>query len=240
MSSQPSIEPVPASLLTPPSKGVKPPVNSNLQELPFKELSWENFEKLCLRLARLETDVEHCQCYGVQGDEQDGIDLYARQRTASTYRVYQCKNEKYFGPKKIEDAVTEFLDGDWVTKADTLVLCTRESLASVARANELERQAKKLKSRGITLLAWDSDELSLKLKARPQIVHDFFSRGWVEIFCGIEVAASLAIDWMLMKSSLSAYNLVNFIDTYSTIMILASSLTISSNCGTPEFGGQCL
>jgi hypothetical protein len=66
--------------MTPPSKGVKPPVNSNLQELPFNELTWENFEKLCVRLARLEGNVEHCQRYGVQGDEQGGIDLYARQK----------------------------------------------------------------------------------------------------------------------------------------------------------------
>jgi energy-coupling factor transporter ATP-binding protein EcfA2 len=188
MSSQSSIEPIPASLLTPPSAGVKPPVVSNLQELPFKELSWENFEKLCVRLARLEGNVEHCQRYGVQGDEQSGIDLYARQKS-STYRVYQCKNEKNFGPKKIEEAVTKFLDGDWVTKTDTLVLCTRESLASVLRADELEKQANKLRNLGITLLAWDSIELSLKLKTLPQIVHDFFSRAWVEVFCGIEVAA---------------------------------------------------
>lgn len=191
MSSQLSKEPVPANLMTPPSKGVKPPVNSNLQELPFNELTWENFEKLCVRLARLEGNVEHCQRYGVQGDDQDGIDLYARQRTVSTYRVYQCKNEKHFGPKKIEAAVTKFLDGDWVTKADTLVLCTRESLAPVVRANELEKQAKKLRNRGITLLAWDSIELSLKLKALPHIVHDFFSRAWVEVFCGGAAAATL-------------------------------------------------
>jgi energy-coupling factor transporter ATP-binding protein EcfA2 len=191
MPSQSSIEPVPASLMTPPSRGVKPPVNSNLQELPFNELTWENFEKLCLRLARLEGNVEHCQRIGVQGDEQDGIDLYARQRTGSIYRVYQCKNEKNFGPKKIEDAVTEFLEGDWLTKTDTFVLCTRESLAPVARAKELESQAKKLRSHGITLIPWDRDELSLKLKGLPAIVHDFFSRAWVELFCGREAAAKL-------------------------------------------------
>jgi energy-coupling factor transporter ATP-binding protein EcfA2 len=176
--------------MTPPSKGVRPPVSSNLQELPFEELTWENFEKLCVRLARLEGNVEHCQRYGVQGDEQEGIDLYARQKS-STYRVYQCKNEKGFGPKKIEEAVTEFLEGDWLTKTDTFVLCTRESLAPVARAKELEKQATKLKSQGITLIPWDRAELSLKLKGLPDIVHDFFSREWVEQFCGDEAAAKL-------------------------------------------------
>jgi adenylate kinase family enzyme len=185
------MEPIPASLMTPPTSGVKPPVSSNLQELPFNELTWENFEKLCLRLARLEGDVEHCQRYGVQGDEQAGIDLYARQKTTSTYRVYQCKNEKNFGPKKIEDAITEFLDGDWLTKADTFVLCTRETLAPVGRAKELEKQAEKLRSHGVSLIPWDREELSVKLKGLPEIVHDFFSRAWVEMFCGREAAAKL-------------------------------------------------
>lgn len=177
--------------MTPPSSGVKPPVSSNLQELPFNELTWENFEKLCLRLARLEADVEHCQRYGVQGDEQEGIDLYARQKTVSTYRVYQCKNEKNFGPKKIKDAVKKFLEGDWLTKADTLVLCTRESLGPTARANEFEKQAQILKTHRVTLIPWDREQLSFKLKDRPEIVNDFFSRAWVEMFCGHEAAAKL-------------------------------------------------
>jgi hypothetical protein len=177
--------------MTPPSSGVNPPVSSNLQELPFNELTWENFEKLCLRLVRLEADVEHCQRYGVQGDEQEGIDLYARQKTVSTYRVYQCKNEKNFGPKKIKDAVTKFLEGDWLTKTDTLVLCTRESLGPTARANEFEKQAQMLKSHGVTLIPWDREQLSFKLKDLPQIVNDFFSRAWVEMFCGHEAAAKL-------------------------------------------------
>lgn len=178
--------------MTPPSTGVKPPVHSNLQELPFKELSWENFEKLCLRLARLETDVEHCRRYGVKGDTQDGIDLYARHRTSASYVVYQCKNEKQFGATKIENAVTEFLGGEWAKKGNTFVLCTRESLAPTGRAKELEKQSKKLKGNGISLIAWDSDELSLKLKALPELVHDFFSREWVEMFCGREAAAKLS------------------------------------------------
>ena len=101
------------------------------------------------------------------------------------------QERKGFGPKKIEDAVTEFLEGDWLTKTDTFVLCTRESLAPVARAKELEKQATKLKSQGITLIPWDRAELSLKLKGLPDIVHDFFSREWVEQFCGDEAAEKL-------------------------------------------------
>lgn len=196
--------------MTPPSAGLKPPVNSNLQELPFKDVTWENFEKLCLRLARLETDVEHCQRYGVKGDDQDGIDLYARQRTSPNYVVYQCKNEKQFGATKIENAVSEFLEGAWAKNGNTFVLCTRESLAPIARAKELEKQAMRLNGRGITLIPWDSDELSIKLKTLPEIVNDFFGREWMKGFCGPEAAAKLgtrldADEVVNLRGELSAF-----------------------------------
>ena len=103
---------VPAWLETPPLTSVKPPVVTRAQELPFDELAWEAFEKLCLRLAKLESSIQHCQLYGTRGQGQKGIDLYARQKHTGVYSVYQCKREKNFGPGKIEDAVDKFLAGD--------------------------------------------------------------------------------------------------------------------------------
>jgi hypothetical protein len=52
-----------------------PPATALLQELPFDQLSWENFERLCLRLARTSADVEDCRLYGTAGQSQGGIDL---------------------------------------------------------------------------------------------------------------------------------------------------------------------
>jgi len=40
---------IPAWLETPPDIEAKPPVVSLAQDLPFGDLSWKNFEKLCLR-----------------------------------------------------------------------------------------------------------------------------------------------------------------------------------------------
>src|SRR4051812_49420796 len=101
----------PTWMQTPPSSRVAPPVATRPQELPFGSLSWEDFERLCLRLASREGRVDHCQLYGVRGQEQGGIDLYARPRLAAKYRVYQCKREKTFGPAKINAAVEKFLGG---------------------------------------------------------------------------------------------------------------------------------
>jgi len=177
---------IPDFLESPPCSQVNPPVITRKQELPFLELHWEDFEKLCLRLARLEANIEHCQLYGTRGQTQEGIDLYARVKGEEKYRVYQCKREKSFGPTKIEAAVSKFLEGTWANKTNTFILCTIENLVSNDRANELEIQANRLKEKAINFLSWGSDELSAKLKEQPQIVVDFFGREWAIALCGQE------------------------------------------------------
>jgi hypothetical protein len=184
-------EPIPSWLNTPPTSEVDPPVVTRKQELPFGELSWEDFEKLCLRLIRTDGTVEHCQIYGVQGQAQEGIDIFARKKLNPKYSVYQCKLQKDFEPAKIRAAVAKFLEGNWVDRTDTFVLCTMESLRLTHRAEAIEEQNTVLKQRGITLLPWDSDELNARLKGRPEIVDDFFDRQWVNAFCGQEVAEAL-------------------------------------------------
>ena len=82
---------LPSYLHCPPRSRCSPPVQTRAQELPFGELAWEDFERLCLRLARLEADVVHCQLYGTPGQKQEGIDLFAATRTSRKYRAYQCK-----------------------------------------------------------------------------------------------------------------------------------------------------
>ncbi|MEK8019388.1 MAG: ATP-binding protein [Candidatus Parabeggiatoa sp.] len=177
---------IPDFLESPPCSQVNPPVITRKQELPFLDLQWEDFEKLCLRLARLEANIEHCQFYGTRGQNQEGIDLYARVKGEEKYRVYQCKREKSFGPAKIKEAVSKFLQGAWANKTDTFILCTIENLVSNERSKELEIQATRLKEKGINFLSWGSDELSAKLKDHPKIVDDFFGRDWAIAFCGQE------------------------------------------------------
>ncbi|AFZ27223.1 putative NTPase (NACHT family) [Cylindrospermum stagnale PCC 7417] len=182
---------IPSWLETPPLGETSPPVETRQQELPFGELTWENFEKLCLRLARLEANVESCYLYGERGDNQQGIDIFARKQLSAIYTVYQCKREKEFGPAKIKSAILKFLEGNWVNKTNTFVLCTQESLRSQVRTDEFETQETLLREQGITLLRWDSDELSEKLKKKPKLVDDFFGRAWVAKFCGEEQAENL-------------------------------------------------
>ena len=157
--------------------------------MPFGELAWEDFEKLCLRLIWKDAHVEFCQLYGVQGDVQLGIDIFARRSSDVSYSVYQCKREKDFGPAKIKAAIEKFEKGEWKSKSNTIVLCTQESLQSKSRSDEVLSHQERLKLEGITLLPWDSTQLSIKLKDCPDLVYDFFGTNWLEQFCGKEVAA---------------------------------------------------
>jgi hypothetical protein len=178
--------PIPSWLETPPSSNISPPVDTKKQELPFHELSWEDFEKLCLRIVKKEEKIDHCQIYGERGQNQEGIDLYARQKQSDKFSVYQCKRQKDFGPAKIEAAVKKFVEGEWVKKTETIVLCTMESLSRKERADKLEEQNKVLNKKGIKLIPWDCNHLSIKLKKLPEIVFDFFGMAWVQSFCGNE------------------------------------------------------
>ena len=195
---------IPPQLQTQINSSIEPPVETRLQELPFDKLTWENFEKLCLRLVQSEADIKgYCQLYGERGDEQAGIDLYARKHLEEKYTVYQCKRVKDFGAAKIISAVDKFLEGDWVDKSKTFVLCTSESLVLKQRADAVEEQRKKLLQKQIELIIWDRPQLSSKLKELPQLVSDFFGDAWTKAFCGqsikplnTQVITDQYLDWM--------------------------------------------
>ena len=94
------LSPVPARLYTPAlpqQEPIDPPVNTREQLLPFQGLTWQNFERLCLRLARTRGEAQYADdhvdpdhdagrfsvstalaqgaLYGTSGPDQQGIDL---------------------------------------------------------------------------------------------------------------------------------------------------------------------
>jgi energy-coupling factor transporter ATP-binding protein EcfA2 len=170
---------------------VSAPVQTRVQRLPFRELQWQDFERLCLRLARRDTDPEDCRFYGTQGDDQQGIDLLGRVRGSDERYVYQCKREKKFGPANIRAAVDRFLTGRWRAEATSLYLCTSDDLRNRQRIDEIDTQRTSLKQQGIRFVAWDAEELDEQLRAHPDLIDDFFGRAWVRAFLGNEAADRL-------------------------------------------------
>ena len=163
---------------------------TRIQELPFGELTWENFERLCYRIASLDTDVEECRRYGRLGQAQQGIDIYAR-RSDGRYDVWQCKRYSTVSSADLRRSVDRFLHRSWVEKAECLTLAVSTSLQDTTLQEAVEAQAARLSERGIRFQVLDREKLSGKLKELPSLVDDFFGRAWVESFCGREVVSIL-------------------------------------------------
>ena len=178
-----SVSGVPSYLESPPTESTAPPVVTLNPVLPCELLTWPNFERLCLRIVRLDSEVEHSQLYGVGGQSQEGIDLYARGFDGS-YAVHQCKRIQDIGPADIRKAVDNFLKGTWADRAKRFVLCTSQSVTPKGLAEERENQTQLLKAKGVEFTVWDREEISGQLRDQPRLVFDFFGKAWVEAFLG--------------------------------------------------------
>ena len=182
---------IPSDLLVRPSVTVpRTPVVTRTQELPFADLTWENFERLCYQVASLEADVEDCQRYGRSGQAQQGIDIYAR-RSGGRYDVWQCKRYSVVSPSNVRNSVDRFLCGSWVTRAECLTLAVAASLQDTTLQESIEAEGNRLSERGISFHVLDQGKLSERLKHLPVLVDDFFGRAWVVAFCGEEAASAL-------------------------------------------------
>jgi hypothetical protein len=158
--------------VTPSPVGIKPPVQPRLQDLPFNELSWEHFESICAALVEAQPVGVDCHLYGVQGDDQQGIDIVATQRGVRGNEVwaYQCKRYKEYTPGRLREAIANM-----VYAADYYVL-----MLSILATAAL-RQVADAKP---NVFLWDAKDIARKLKNYPAIVEDFFGAAWREAFCG--------------------------------------------------------
>jgi len=186
------LRPVPSELLAPPTAFETPPAETRLQELPIHGLTWPNFEKLCVRLASLTGQPEHCQQYGTPGQSQEGIDIYSRVGGPRPFHVYQCKRYQTMTAGNIRDAVDKFVDGTFFRdRSSHLVLCTTVATERTQLADEIEKQAARLDKLDVVFKAWGRAQLSTLLKNHPALVDDFFGRPWVVAFCGEGAASTL-------------------------------------------------
>ena len=176
----------------PPESYVPIPANTRTQILPLKELPWDSFQRLCARLAQRCGDVERCQEYGLQGQNQEGIDIYVRRSESSRYLVWQCKRYQTVRPSLIEKAVSKFLAGSWVSKTDEFVLALTVSTEEANLVEVIEAQADRLRAHNIKFLPLGITQISERLKGHPDLVDDFFGRDWVREFCGKEAADQLS------------------------------------------------
>jgi hypothetical protein len=188
---------LPPELLTEPS-GVQlsPPVATAAQTLPIWELSWEDFEKLCLRLARLGGPFGRSRRYGDPGQAQYGIDFYTT-LPSGRYVTYQCKRKQTATTSGIKAAVDEFLKHKrWSDVSDKFVLCTSARAVRSELGDAIEAQSKRLSKRtpAIEFEVWDAEELSVLLKDHEKLTRDFFGPVWTAAFFGKTLASDQWVD----------------------------------------------
>lgn len=170
-------------LYTPSQTIVDPPIDTTIQELPFEKLLWEDFEKLCLAVVQIDFSINDCEIYGIKGQAQEGIDIFARQPNGR-YSSYQCKRYQEFNLSDIKKAVQCFKGKDFYNKSDSLYLCTSCEWNKNQIQDTFEELKTELQKENITLVKWDKIQLSRLLKDKPQIVFDFFGLEWVKKFNG--------------------------------------------------------
>lgn len=192
---------LPRYLWTPPDQRVDPPIETKQILLPVSQLSWQNAERLFLRLlARIER-VHAANMFGVAGQAQDGIDIYARIHSAVSpdrsdaarpFVVLQSKRVLNLTPGEIGTAVDAFIQGDWAERSKRFYYATSHSLQPTQLDDAVRAAEQRLGERGIEFVPWGIDRLSDLLRSEPDIIDDFFGRVWVRVVCGTDVAQNLA------------------------------------------------
>jgi hypothetical protein len=174
----------------PDGKEPKPPVQTRVGLLPFRELTWQNFERLCLRVSELEAKVEATWSYGKSGHAQHGIDVLVRMPDGA-FHVWQSKRYQSISTTAIKQAVDLFLGRKWGQKASRFVLAVACNFESPAVVEAVEEARTLLQSKGITFEALDGFKLTGRLKSEPELIDDFFGRPWAQAVCSPEALTRL-------------------------------------------------
>lgn len=202
-------------LFTPVQSVVNPPIVTNSQEIPIEKLSWEDFEKLCLALVQLDFKISDCEIYGIKGQSQHGIDIFAKQ-TNGKYSAYQCKRYQDYEISNLEDAIKYFEQHKFKDLSDKFVICTTCEWNKTQLQDFFEKEKTRFKKKNIILEKWDKIQLSRKLKKHPQIVYDFFGLAWVKAFNGEQALKSLSKCKKLDANQIVKYR-AELYSFYSTI-----------------------
>lgn len=133
--------------------------------LPFERLSPQDFERLCLWLAKRE-QYEQVELIGPSGNDR-GLDLLAWK---NGIRVgFQCKRRKVFGPSAAKAAVEAVIRSrPPAERPDKLILVVAVNVGDAAR-RQAERTAE-----GMDCDFWAGAELDELVKKYPDVLREFF------------------------------------------------------------------
>lgn len=162
----------------------KPPIVQPTRALPFDQLPWDDFERLCLRLLPRE-GFDNPQHYGAGGGEQ-GRDIVALRNGQLWY--VQCKQVRRCGPKvllnEIEKIQKLMENNPDLHPAGWLFIASCD-----VHATARDRASKRCTELGLECEVWGRTDLDARVQSHPGIVGTFF--GWYARPIGIPFQAGL-------------------------------------------------
>ena len=152
----------------------------SLLEYQWKQIGWENFEKMCLYLAECVWPERRFELYGRAGEEQEGIDIISKNEKGETLICLQCKRYDELDAPTLKKIIQKFEEGEFVQNANTFVIVTRASLNSAKHLNFINREKARFKDKyKISFESWDVNYIEKELSNHYTLTSKYF---------GIEVA----------------------------------------------------
>lgn len=119
---------------------ISPPITTRLIKLPYDDIEWPDFEKLCYQVLCDLYGSENCSFYGEFGQNQHGLDLYVRD--GAKYKIFQCKQAKSFKKAQLIKAIGKWEGDKWFYKTSEFYLFSSNPLIETSFVNEFELQKK--------------------------------------------------------------------------------------------------
>jgi hypothetical protein len=91
-------------LLDPPDAIAEPAIDPLTEYLDFDRLTWENFERLLVRVAQDVRGLRNVRRFGTRGQSQKGLDVIGI-NSANKAEGIQSKRRKTFTKRDLDDAV---------------------------------------------------------------------------------------------------------------------------------------
>ena len=155
-------------------------LDRSLVALPFSAMTWEDFEKLLVRVLHDVTGLRGVTVYGTRGQKQHGLDVVGRDADGNLWAL-QSKRQQNYDETDLADAVQKFIDGKRKWETHTFVLATSCEAhttqvvdATVAAHDSLDP---------VEFEFWDADRIGRMLRTQPAIVAEFFGEQAATRFC---------------------------------------------------------
>lgn len=162
---------------------IPPPVIEGPATLPFLSITADRFEELVRVLITRKSTVVDAHRYGVQGQAQFGIDVYARNADGSL-TTYQCRRYQRMTAADVKRCVDDFTAGPWYAVSSHFELWTSADLRHARLDEELRRQLAVLGQDGKTFQWQDREVLTASLLPHPDIIGRFFGAAWATAVTG--------------------------------------------------------